>query len=375
MLVHAQEKLRVWRAELLGAGGVVRSEARATWASRVAELHTSLEEIAEVADGVARIIHHFDVFHVEVKVVESLTAFINDSTKQIRPSKKTALKEKAAWELRGEPLNNALKQAAEQLRPEELRLLGAASAEVLQNMDIKKIKGALFEKQDMLRRLATPDFMQVDEPAEAEGEAEAEAEAGGASGTGLSEDEKEAEAQRKADNRDRLAGRKQLLDAQAGLLDTVRHHFYRCAMFAAMLVKAGKPVEEVQGAAWELWMRGLIGHVVQLTHEFCGPSAECKQEGYKNRAPLSRVARSLFLQFVMEPKIKELIFKCIWNGHTWHCESLSNLAHMYQPKRIVYSAARPPLPLQLPTLVSLSDHPQPLQVQSEPEEPDDAGKA
>ena len=156
MLVHAKESLRVWRAELLGAGGVVRSEARPTWASRVAELHASLEDMAHVADGIVKMVHHFDVFHVEVKVVESLTAFINDSTKQIRPSKKAAVKETEAWELRGEPLNTALKQAAEQLRPEELQMLGVASAEALQQVDNKKIKGTLAEKQGVLRRLAMP---------------------------------------------------------------------------------------------------------------------------------------------------------------------------------------------------------------------------
>ena len=348
MLVHGQEKLRAWRAELLGAGGVERSEIRPSWASRVEELHASFEEMAEVVDGIAKIVHHFDVFHVEVKVVESLTAFINDSTKQVRPSK-TARKAKASWELRGEPLNEALRRVADKLQPAELKVLGVKTAPELKEKEM--LKGKLDEKQCMLKRAlgggegegeaegehdSGGDFM----PDQMETEVEAPLpEAGGGSST-LSAEEKEQDEERKADNRDRLAGRKELLDAKAGLLDTVRHHFYRVAQFAAMLIMAGKPVAEIQGAAWELWTKGLLGHVYHQTHEFCGPSAACKQEGYVNPAKLGRLARALFMQFVLEPKLKELINKCIYNGHTWHCESLSNLAHTYQPKRIVYRAGQ-----------------------------------
>ena len=61
-----------------------------------------------------------------------------------------------------------------------------------------------------------------------------------------------------------------------------------------------------------------------------------RQQGYKERATLSLLAKTLFMQLVLEPKVQELINKCIYNGHTWHCESLSNLAHMYQPKRTVF---------------------------------------
>ena len=55
---------------------------------------------------------------------------------------------------------------------------------------------------------------------------------------------------------------------------------------------------------------------------------------------LGTLAKTLFMQFVLEPKMQELINKCIYNGHTWHCESLANLAHMYQPKRIVFGAGQ-----------------------------------
>ena len=55
---------------------------------------------------------------------------------------------------------------------------------------------------------------------------------------------------------------------------------------------------------------------------------------------LGTLAKTLFMQFVLEPKMQELINKCIYNGHTWHCESLANLAHMYQPKRIVFGVGQ-----------------------------------
>lgn len=75
-----------------------------------------------------------------------------------------------------------------------------------------------------------------------------------------------------------------------------------------------------------------------LTSARCFPYLPCsphlpRQQGYKERATLSLLAKTLFMQLVLEPKVQELINKCIYNGHTWHCESLSNLAHMYQPKR------------------------------------------
>ena len=55
---------------------------------------------------------------------------------------------------------------------------------------------------------------------------------------------------------------------------------------------------------------------------------------------MSRLSRALFLSVVKNPKIKNLIFKCIFNGHTWDCESLANVAHMYQPKRVVYRSGQ-----------------------------------
>ena len=32
---------------------------------------------------------------------------------------------------------------------------------------------------------------------------------------------------------------------------------------------------------------------------------------------LGTLAKTLFMQFVLEPKMQELINKCIYNGHTW----------------------------------------------------------
>ena len=269
MLVRLQEKLREWRAELLGSGGVQRGEDRPTWASRVVEMRATLGELASVAVGQAKIIHHFDVYHVEVKVNESVTAFINTSTKRVLPKKAAQRQQKRPWELRGGPLNDALRRVADKLLPAELATLGAKSADELKTQ--VTLKGTLTEKQDMLQRVG---IGEEEEEEEEEGQeaVEAAADAGG-------DGEERAEAEeRKGDNRKRLAARKQLLDAQAGLLDTVRHHFYRVCQYAAMLIMGGMSVADVQAAAWRLWTNGLLGHVHTQTHQYCGPSAECRQE-------------------------------------------------------------------------------------------------
>ena len=93
--------------------------------------------------------------------------------------------------------------------------------------------------------------------------------------------------------------------------------------------------EERVAAACEYWEEGLIGHVLRRDHSHCGEDAECRQDGYKPRPELNTLARSLFLGLIMNPKVRSLLAMCIYNGHTWDCESLSNLCHMYQAKRIV----------------------------------------
>ena len=268
MLVHAQEKLREWRAEMLGSGGVERSEDRRTWASRAAKLRETLDELADVVGGVAAIVHHFDVYHVEVKVNESVTAFINTATKRVLPKKAARRQQKRPWELRGGPLNDALRRVADKLLPAELKLLGAKSADELKVQ--AELKGMLAEKQAMLQRVGVGE--------EEEEEEEAMEQAGEAvdADAGVPGEEREEAEDRKADNRERLEARKQLLDAEAGLLDTVRHHFYRVCQYAAMLIMGGMSVADVQAAAWQLWTNGLLGHVHMQTHQYCGPSAECR---------------------------------------------------------------------------------------------------
>ena len=132
----------------------------------------------------------------------------------------------------------------------------------------------------------------------------------------------------------RLHAREQTLGAESGLLDTIRHHFYCVTLYGSLLHKS-ETMEICLRAAWEYWEEGLIGHVLRRDHSHCHEGAECRQEGYKPRPVLNTLARSLFLGFVSSPKVRELIAKCMYNGHTWDCESLSNLCHMYQAKRII----------------------------------------
>ncbi|KOO34542.1 hypothetical protein Ctob_016215 [Chrysochromulina tobinii] len=148
----------------------------------------------------------------------------------------------------------------------------------------------------------------------------------------------EAEAQKqrvREANASKLKARDQLLGAAAGLCDTIRHHFCRVSEYASLLLSSTLLPKQCSEAAWELWQEGLLGHVYRQDHSHCAAEAECKKENYKPKAPLNELARSIFVSFVNNPKMKELISKCIYNGHTWDSESLSNLSHMYQSKRIV----------------------------------------
>ena len=127
----------------------------------------------------------------------------------------------------------------------------------------------------------------------------------------------------RAANKERLQAREELLGSASRVRDTVRHHFYRVAQYASLLRSTSMTTEEIIEAAWELWREGLLGHVVRRDHSHCSLGAECKQADYQPRPPLNTVARSLFVGLVMNPKIKALIAKCIYNGHTWDwCNSL-----------------------------------------------------
>ena len=47
------------------------------------------------------------------------------------------------------------------------------------------------------------------------------------------------------------------------------------------------------------------------------------------------MAESLFADFISSPELRAVITRCVNNGHTWDCESLANLAHMFIEKRVV----------------------------------------
>jgi hypothetical protein len=72
-------------------------------------------------------------------------------------------------------------------------------------------------------------------------------------------------------NARRLAAREELLGADVGLLDTIRHHFYRVSQWAATLKGT---VAEIQKRARDYWRDGLLGHVYFQTHSHCCDDAE-----------------------------------------------------------------------------------------------------
>ena len=131
----------------------------------------------------------------------------------------------------------------------------------------------------------------------------------------------------------RLQAREQLLGAESGLLDTLRHHFYCVSLYGSLLgADETMTKEERVAAACEYWEEGLVGHVLRRDHSHCGEDAECRQDGYKPRPELNSLARTTFLNLICNTKMRSLIAMCIYNGHTWDCESLSNLCHMYQAR-------------------------------------------
>ena len=110
----------------------------------------------------------------------------------------------------------------------------------------------------------------------------------------------------------------------------MRHHFYRVAQYAKLLGATDLSKEERVMAAWEFWEQGLIGHVLRRDHSHCAEGAECRAADYKPRPELNSLATTIFKNLVSNPKMRALVAMCIFNGHTWDCESLSNLCHMYQ---------------------------------------------
>jgi len=426
LLTRLPGEMQTWAArELHGCvagNGADNAEAgpRRPWASAVAELRSALDQMVAVAPAdLATIVHHYDVYHVEVKVIDAFRKLVERETKTMRVvgdekalnTIQTAKKALPSGFWRHKGLSSLLRAQHRRapLPASDIEALGgeaAMSGDADLNLSIP-------EKQQILMRndpsvatawaevqrvtvaaakgpVATAGHQVVateanvlgaeedegmvlnetieeadaaaaaaaevaEEAARAAAEAAEEAEEAAAAAANqgavavaaakaakaradkqASKAEAEAQKQRVREaNASKLKARDQLLGAAAGLCDTIRHHFCRVSEYASLLLSSTLLPKQCSEAAWELWQEGLLGHVYRQDHSHCAAEAECKKENYVPKAPLNELARSIFVSFVNNPKMKELISKCIYNGHTWDSESLSNLSHMYQSKRIV----------------------------------------
>ena len=72
----------------------------------------------------------------------------------------------------------------------------------------------------------------------------------------------------------RLQAKEQLLGAESGLLDTLRHHFYLVAQYAKLPGATDLTTDERIAAATEFWEEGLLGHVLRRDHSVDGGSEE-----------------------------------------------------------------------------------------------------
>ena len=82
MLRYAPAKMRAWSAQQLGSrepmgAGMSAEEGARPWAHVAAEMRAAMAAMAAIApDDLVTIVHHFDVFHVEVKLVEAYKKFV-----------------------------------------------------------------------------------------------------------------------------------------------------------------------------------------------------------------------------------------------------------------------------------------------------------
>ena len=82
MLRYAPAKMRAWSAQQLGCrepmgAGMSAEEGARPWAHVAAEMRAAMAAMAVIApNDLVTIVHHFDVFHVEVKVVEAYKKFV-----------------------------------------------------------------------------------------------------------------------------------------------------------------------------------------------------------------------------------------------------------------------------------------------------------
>ena len=426
LLTRLPGEMQTWAArELHGCvagNGADNAEAgpRRPWASAVAELRSALDQMVAVAPAdLATIVHHYDVYHVEVKVIDAFRKLVERETKTMRvvgdeKSLNTIQTAKKAlpsgfWRHKGLSALLRAQHGRAPLPASDLEALGGEAAmsgdadlnlsipekqQILMRNDpsvatawaevqratVAAAKGpvaaaghevvateanvlgaeedegmVLNETLEEADAAAAAAAEVAEEAARAAAEAAEEAEEAAAAAANqgavavaaakaakaradkqASKAEAEAQKQRVREaNASKLKARDQLLGAAAGLCDTIRHHFCRVSEYASLLLSSTLLPKQCSEAAWELWQEGLLGHVYRQDHSHCAAEAECKKENYKPKAPLNELARSIFVSFVNNPKMKELISKCIYNGHTWDSESLSNLSHMYQSKRIV----------------------------------------
>ena len=331
------------------------------WTDVVSAVRAAAAALDELTiEDVITIVHHFDVYHVEVAVNKEFKTIVERDTKtyelptdadgglKLRGGKRGAAAKKAPLPpARHTGLDKELRAcyANVELRGKftsgDIELLGLADgadadAPLVRTKDTKVKKDILVrispvyaspapetEKAEGLDAFAVDAFVTIMEAAEeameeAEEAAETEeaemaeatevmdaeaAEATEATEAATAAEAIEAieaararaaklEAKRekvKALNKARLEAREQLLGAALGLLDTIRHHFFRVAQYAATLKL---PTAERIEKAWQFWKQGLLGHVYTRTHHFCCADAECRRPDYKERPELTPLALS-----------------------------------------------------------------------------------
>ena len=209
-----------------------------------------------------------------------------------------------------------------------------AAARQLAEERAAALTGERVEAEESDRSSDRGDVMQTEEDTAAtDEEMMREAMAAARAATLAREQNDEARAAQAEANRERLEARVQCLGKEARIKDTIRHHFYRVSQYASSLTCSA---EEKREAAWEYWKWGLVNHLVLKTHTHCHAGAECQRDDYQPRGQLGPLACSLVKDFLLSTNMRALIERCVMSGHTWDCESLANLAHKYQPKRVVY---------------------------------------
>eukprot|EP00966_Prymnesium_polylepis_P030042 698437-Prymnesium_polylepis.1 len=81
MLRHAPARMRTWVGQQLGR----RVPSPARYRDVAAEVHAAFSAVAAIdLTDLQTIIHHFDVYHVEVKVVDALKSHVELATKTTR---------------------------------------------------------------------------------------------------------------------------------------------------------------------------------------------------------------------------------------------------------------------------------------------------